>query len=85
MDSFADIISAFGGPAAFAKAIGIEPSHAGSMKTRGSIPCEYWSDVVRAGRQLGIAGVSLERLAEIAAHRRAGGACSPAAQAGQAV
>lgn len=51
MNSFEDIIAAFGGPAKFAAAIGIKPFHAQTMKTRGSIPPTYWSRVVAAAAE----------------------------------
>lgn len=66
IQSFDDVIEAFGGPAKFAKAIGIKPFHGQTMKTRGSIPPSYWSDTVAAAELQAIEGVTLERLAEIA-------------------
>lgn len=70
MTTFSDIIQCFGGPAKFAKAIGIKGFHAQSMKTRDSIPPAYWSDTVTAAQQRGIEGVTLQKLAEIAKEAR---------------
>lgn len=70
MNTFTDIIEAFGGPAEFGRAIGIKPGHAGSMKTRDSIPDEYWLATVGAAELREIDGVTLEVLASISAKRR---------------
>lgn len=70
MDTFSDIITAFGGPAAFGRAIGIKPGHAGAMKTRDSIPDQYWTATVEAADAHGIDDVTLENLARISAKRR---------------
>jgi len=68
MNSFAALIETFGGPARFATAIGIAPSHAGVMKSRNSVPAEYWPRVVAAANTSGIS-VSYESLAHLAAKR----------------
>jgi hypothetical protein len=70
-DSFSRIIEALGGPAAFGAAIGIPDSHARAMKTRDSIPPEYWPATVRTAETKGIAGVTADAMAKIAA-RKAG-------------
>lgn len=70
MNSFADIIDAFGGPARFGEAVAVSASHAGVMKWRNAIPAEYWPAVVAAAAARQIVGVSYEVLAEIAASRR---------------
>ena len=66
LDSFSDIIEAMGGPAAFGAAIGIPDSHARAMKTRDSIPPEYWPRTVRAAEAKGLAGVTAAVMAAIA-------------------
>lgn len=66
MDSFAQIIDAFGGPGAFAEAIGIPDSHARAMKTRNSIPDGYWLRAARAAEVRGLSDVTLERFAILA-------------------
>ena len=88
MQSIPEIIDAFGGQAAFARAINRGSSTASEMKRRGSIPSWYWEAVVHAARARGIAGV-LECLARLHAGkgrgrppiRRPGGApTEPASQ-----
>jgi hypothetical protein len=71
MDTFDDVFTAFGGPARLAEAIGIRPFHAQTMKTRRSIPPAYWARIVEAARQRGMKTISVEKLAEMAAARRA--------------
>lgn len=67
--SFQSVIDAFGGPTKYAEAIGIPGFHAQSMKTRDSIPPAYWEDTVSAASELGVPGVTLKRLAELAKAR----------------
>lgn len=71
LDTFKDVIEAFGGPTKFAEAIDIPGFHAQSMKTRDSIPPAYWKDTVSAAAQRDVCGVTLEKLAEIAKSKRA--------------
>lgn len=73
MNSFASIIEAFGGGAKYGRAVGISDCHARVMKTRDSIPAEYWQDTVEAAERLGIDGVTFELLACLAARQRRGG------------
>lgn len=54
MAGFRAIIDAFGGPAAFAKELGIPASHARAMKTRNSIAPAYWSTLIVKARTRGI-------------------------------
>lgn len=63
----ADVIDAFGGATSFAAIIGRKPSTASEMKRNGSIPARYWLKVVEAAGEKGLADITLERLAEIAA------------------
>jgi hypothetical protein len=70
MDSFADVIEAFGGPTRFAAVVGIEPAHAQVMKHRDSIPAPYWPQVVMAAKRRRIRGVSLQSLAALARKKR---------------
>jgi hypothetical protein len=65
--SHAEVIDAFGGPAAYAEAVGIPDSHARAMKARDSISPAYWRPTAGAARVRGISGITFERLAEIAA------------------
>ena len=71
MDTFSDIIEAFGGYKAFAEAIGITASHAGVMKFRNSIPAVYWKTLVEAARSRRIRGVTLEKLADLESKKAA--------------
>lgn len=70
MDTFADIINGIGGPAAFGRAIGITTERAAEMRRRGSIPPEYWPQVVTASSGTKAEGVTIERLAAMRAERR---------------
>lgn len=69
MNSFVEIIDAFGGPASFGEAIGIPDSHARAMKARDSIPDGYWLKTVDAAISREIAGVDLECFARLAKAR----------------
>lgn len=63
--SIAGIFDVFGGPSAFAKAIGVGVSTASEMKRRGRIPAEYWRDLIRAARRRGRPEVTAELLVEL--------------------
>lgn len=65
MNSFSDIIDAFDGH--FAAAIGIEDSHARTMRARNSIPATRWGATIDAAQRLKIRGVTLELLARLEA------------------
>jgi hypothetical protein len=69
MQTFSQIIDAFGGAASFGAAVGIPDSHARAMKARNSIPDGYWLKAVNAAQDRGIDGVTLESLAAISASR----------------
>jgi hypothetical protein len=71
MQSIAEIIDAFGGPAAFARVISRGASTASEMKRHGATHARYWEEVVEAARARGIAGVTLECLARLHARKRA--------------
>lgn len=66
-ESFSAVIEAFGDR--FAEAIGIEPSHARTIKARGSIPSHRWNAVVKAAAKENIPGVTLELLASLEEQR----------------
>ena len=66
IETFGDIIEAFGGPTKYAKAVEIETFHAQTMKTRDSIPASYWAKTVAAAEEGDIAGITLDVLARIA-------------------
>lgn len=71
MDSFAAVIDSFGGPLKFATAVGLRDSHARAMKSRNSIPADYWPEVVAAAATHSVHGISLDLLAGL--HARAAG------------
>lgn len=64
--TFNDVIAAFGGPAKFSQAVGIEPFHGQTMKSRDSIPAGHWPQVVAAASERGINGITHEKLSAIA-------------------
>ena len=67
MNSFSEVIDAFNGQ--FAQAIGIEESHARTMKARDSIPSYRWVDTVNAAKTLRVKGVTLDLLARLEAEK----------------
>lgn len=67
MNSFSAVIEAFDGH--FAEAIGVEESHARTMKARDSIPSTRWMATVDAARRLGVPGVTLDLLARLDAEK----------------
>ncbi|MCW6509793.1 carph-isopro domain-containing protein [Lichenifustis flavocetrariae] len=71
MRTFSDVIDDLGGYLAVAEAIAVPKGTASAMKTRQSIPSEYWDGLVTLARRLGRDDVTFEVLAEISAQRRA--------------
>lgn len=69
METFSDIIDAFGGPVEFGLAIGIKTSHARTMKARDSIPASRWMAVADAAAAKGLRAVTIEAMASIEARR----------------
>jgi hypothetical protein len=67
MNSFSAVIEAFGGR--FAEAIGVEESHARTMKARDSIPSTRWIATVNAAQELGLPSITLELLARLDAEK----------------
>lgn len=70
MQSFSDIIDALGGSGVLSKALGLPLGTTSAMKTRDSIPPEYWRDVVSLAKSRGVDGVTYERMAVFAAARK---------------
>ncbi len=66
MQTFADIIAAFGGVVPFRDAMGLPDVNARQMKHRDSIPPGYWPRAVEAAKERQVEGVTLELLASIA-------------------
>lgn len=80
MNSFQEIIDAWPSVAALAQDLETSDSHVRTMRTRNSIAARFWTRLDAAARKRGIAGVTLERLAELAAlNDDAAGAASEAA------
>jgi hypothetical protein len=71
MQTFRDVIEAFG-VASFAKLIGVEQSHARAMKTRNSIPPEYWATVVENAPAEHKSEITFDALRAMRAQRFAG-------------
>jgi len=65
----ADILRRFPTIEQLADAISVPRATAYSWKYRDSIPSEYWRDIVRIAREMGIRGVSLPALKRIAEQR----------------
>ncbi|WP_159373862.1 MULTISPECIES: hypothetical protein [Rhodoplanes] len=68
MSSFRDLINAYG-LADFADDVGVQPNTAKQMRQRNSVAPEYWDAWVRGARRRGL-DITLEKLAQAAAHRR---------------
>ena len=66
MQSFTEVIEAFGGVVPFRNAMGLPDVNARQMKLRDSIPAGYWPRVVALAQERGIEGVDLETLARLA-------------------
>lgn len=63
----ADLINEWPSLTAFAEDIGVPYVTAKAMRRRGSIPSGYWMRAVECAKERSIEGVTLERLAELAA------------------
>jgi hypothetical protein len=61
MRTFSDVIEAFG-VAVVADILKLEESHVRVMKTRESIPPEYWGALLEAAPRRGIRGLDYEKL-----------------------
>lgn len=71
VNTFADVIDRLGGPASFARKIGTTAGAAKQAKRRDSIAAEWFTATVRAAREEGLSEITADRLAEIAAKKRA--------------
>jgi hypothetical protein len=71
MHSFAEVIDLFGGPAAFAREVGMSAGAAKQAKRRGSLGSRWFAATVQAAERKGFADITHERLSELAAHREA--------------
>lgn len=70
MKSFSQIIDLFGGPADFARAVGMTPGAAKQARRRDSINAEWFAATVRAAAANDIE-VTLDTLADLAERKRA--------------
>jgi hypothetical protein len=69
--SFSDVIAALGGTAKFSRAIGMKANTAKMAKARDSIAAEWWVAVADAAAKANRPDITVEKLAELAAQRRA--------------
>ena len=67
MNTFSEVIDAFKGR--FAESLGIEDSHARTMKARDSIPSTRWAATVSGAERMQVEGVTLELLARLEADK----------------
>lgn len=70
VQSFKDVIEAFGGPAKFGRAVGMTPGAAKQAGRRDSLAAEWFSATARAAHGIGRKEITEKRLAEIAEQRR---------------
>jgi hypothetical protein len=64
-ETVAELIDAFGGPAAFARVINKGPSTASEQKRSGRIDVGYWDLVIAAAPAAGIPDISWETLGKM--------------------
>lgn len=61
------VFSAFGSNVKLASVLRVGPSAVSEMKRRNNIPVEYWPSIVDAARDMGIADLTMERMAFMSA------------------
>lgn len=71
LQTFADVIDRFGGPAAFARETSLSAGAAKQAKRRNSLSAAHFGAVAEAARRKGIPGIDEAALAAMAANRRA--------------
>ena len=71
MLTFQALIEDIGGVRSLAEGFSITESHARVMKTRNSIPPEYWPQLIKMARAKRIVGVNVEALLAMRAQRKA--------------
>lgn len=71
MQTVPQLIDALGGPTAFSRIIGKQPSTASEMKRNRSIPVDYWPQVIAAASALDIEGVTADFLMNLHAESAA--------------
>jgi hypothetical protein len=70
VNTFRDLIDKMGGPAAFGRAVGMEPNSAKQARRRNSLSPQWFAPAVEAAQEKGLDDVTVERLVEWAAERR---------------
>lgn len=71
MNSFSEIIALWPTVVAFADEVGVKYPTAASWEQRNTLPPDIWGRVVEAAERRGFKGVTFERLAAIAAAKKA--------------
>ena len=69
LQSFSDVIEAFGGPAAFAREVGMSPGAAKQARRRSSIGARWFAPTVAAAKRLKLAGITEASLSALAARQ----------------
>lgn len=70
MDSFTRVIELWDQQSDLAADLKVKPHRVRAMKSRDSIPDYYWVSLVKGAARRNIDGVTLERLAALAAGKR---------------
>jgi len=71
MNTWKDLIDAWGGPHAFAASIGITAALARMMSSRNRVKSDYWPTIVARAPQAGLNGITYELLVSLKAGRQA--------------
>lgn len=61
------VFAAFGSNVRLANVLRVGPSAVSEMKRRNNIPVEYWPTIVGAAREIGLVGLTMEKMAFISA------------------
>lgn len=69
--TFADVIDKFGGPAAFAREVGMTAGAAKQAKRRGSINAKWFRPTAQAAQKCGFEEITESKLAELASRQEA--------------
>jgi hypothetical protein len=70
IQSFAEVIDRFDGPAAFAREVGMTAGAAKQARRRNSISAEWFGAIEKAARRRGLQEISLRTLATLAEQKR---------------
>lgn len=70
VNSFAELIEQFGGPAKFGRAVGMTPGAAKQAKRRDRLAVVYFQAAAKAAQDRDIPGVTVRKLVELAADRK---------------